>query len=180
MNNSRTLQAGVNFEEVSAGQLKFYWITAIFAVANVALPALLHLFPMGGMMFLPIYFFTLVAGYKFGWKVGATTAIASALVSFSLTGMPPLPVLPFVIFKGFLLGLSAGVVAKISRWPLLLNLVMVVFLYQLGGSIFEWFVLQDMKRVLSDITIGYIGLALQVFGGAVVISALDSLWKKNH
>lgn len=153
MNTSRVIQSGVNFEEVSADQLKFYWITAIFVVANIALPVLLHRFPMGGMMFLPIYFFTLVAGYIFGWKVGATTAVTSALVSFSLTGMPSIPVLPFVVFKGFLLGLSAGIVAKVSRRSLLLNLALIVFLYQLGGSIFEWFVLRDMKLVLSDITI---------------------------
>lgn len=180
MNNNPVLHQTIFFEEVHIGQTKFYWITALFTVANVVLPMALHRFPMGGMMFLPIYFFTLIAGYRFGWKVGATTAIASALVSFSLTGMPPLVVLPFVLFKGFLLGVTAGLIAKVSKMPLILSLILIVGIYQLGGSVFEWLILRDMKLVLSDITIGYFGLAIQVFGGAAFINAINPLWKKNQ
>lgn len=131
-------------------------------------------------MFLPIYFFSLIAGYRFGWKAGVITALASALISFLLTGMPPIPVLPFVLFKGVLLGLFAGIVARYSRLPLLLNLLFIVFLYQFFGTIFEWFMLHNLTLVLMDITTGYMGLLLQIFGGAAVISMFDFPWKKNH
>lgn len=180
MNTENALHRGVAFEDVGMQQMRFYLITALFTVANVTLPMMLHQFPMGGRMFLPIYFFTLIAGYRFGWKAGVTTALASALVSFALTGMPPLPVLPFVLLKGVLLGISAGMVARISKLPLLLSLFLVVGLYQFVGSVFEWLILRDMTLVLLDITTGYIGLALQVFGGAVVLTLGDRIWKKNH
>lgn len=180
MRHDNVLYRGASFEEVNIGQMRFYWLIAIFTIANVVLPILLHQLPMGGRMFLPIYFFTLVAGYRFGWKVGATTAISSAVISFLLTGMPPLVVLPFVLFKGFFLGVSAGIVARVSKLPLLLNLILIVVSYQLIGSIFEWLILRDMKLVLSDITVGYIGLLIQIFGGAFVINTINPLWRKNH
>lgn len=43
-----------------------YWIAALFVIGNIALPQLCHLVPSGGPMLLPIYFFTLVAAYKYG------------------------------------------------------------------------------------------------------------------
>lgn len=180
MNLQNILHQEVTFEEVSMSQLKFYWITGLFTIANVIFPVILHQFPSGGRMFLPIYFFTLIAGYRFGWRAGVITALASALASFALTGMPPIPVLPFVLFKGVLLGLFAGIVARYSRLPLLLSLLLIVFLYQFCGAIFEWFMLHNLTLVLADITTGYMGLLLQIFGGAALISMIDSTWKKNH
>lgn len=180
MNTENILHRGAVFEEIGIQQLKFYWITALFTLANVVLPVMLHQLPMGGRMFLPLYFFTLIAGYRFGWKAGVTTALTSALVSFTLTGMPPLLVLPFVLFKGALLGISAGIIARVSKLPLLLNLCCVVVVYQFFGSLFEWWVLRDMTLVLSDITTGYFGLALQIFGGTLALNAGEKIWKKNH
>ena len=58
-----------------------YRIAALFVIGNIALPQLCHLVPSGGPMLLPIYFFTLVAAYKYGWKVGLLTAVASPQVS---------------------------------------------------------------------------------------------------
>jgi hypothetical protein len=173
--NARHLERELNLSE-----LKFYWVTVFFIAANVVLPMLLHQFPMGGRMFLPIYFFTLIAGYRFGWKAGVMTAIASPIASFLLTGMPPFPVLSFVLVKGILLGVFSGAVARLSTLPVLLNLGLVVVLYQLVGSVFEWFMLHNMALVLSDITTGYIGLAIQIFGGGAVLNLMDSVWKKNH
>lgn len=40
-------------------------------------------------MFLPIYFFTLVAAFRCGWKVGLLTAVLSPVVNCLLFGMPP-------------------------------------------------------------------------------------------
>ena len=49
--------------------LKTYLMALVFVAVNIILPQLCHLIPQGGLMFLPIYFFTLVGAYKYGWKV---------------------------------------------------------------------------------------------------------------
>lgn len=53
-----------------------YLMAALFIAGNMALPQLFHLIPQGGITWLPIYFFTLIGAYKFGWKVGLLAAAA--------------------------------------------------------------------------------------------------------
>ena len=54
--------------------VKTYFAAALFILGNLVLPQLCHLIPQGGLTLLPIYFFTLIAAYKYGWKVGLLTA----------------------------------------------------------------------------------------------------------
>ena len=54
--------------QLSYSQMKTYLLAALFVVGNIALPQLCHLMPQGGLIFLPIYFFTLVAAYKYGLR----------------------------------------------------------------------------------------------------------------
>ena len=55
-----------------------YMMAALFVVGNIVLPQLCHLVPQGGLVWLPIYFFTLVAAYKFGLTAGLLTAIVAS------------------------------------------------------------------------------------------------------
>ena len=89
-------------------EAKTYLVAAIFIVGNIALPQLCHLMPQGGMIWLPIYFFTLIGAYKYGWKVGLLTAIASPLLNHILFGMPAAAVLVPILVKSTLLALAAG------------------------------------------------------------------------
>ena len=50
-----------------------YWLAVLFAVGNIVLPQLFHLVPQGGVTWLPIYFFTLVGAYKYGWRAVSYT-----------------------------------------------------------------------------------------------------------
>ena len=65
-----------------------YLFTALFVIGNLALPQLCHLVPNGGHILLPIYFFTLVAAYKYGLAAGLMTAILSPVLNHALFGMP--------------------------------------------------------------------------------------------
>ena len=58
-----------------------YLFAFVFIVGNVVLPQLCHLVHLGGPAMLPIYFFTLIGAYKYGFKVGMLTAVLSPLVS---------------------------------------------------------------------------------------------------
>ena len=80
-----------------------YLMAALFIAGNMALPQLFHLIPQGGITWLPIYFFTLIGAYKFGWKVGLLTAVLSPIINSLLFGMPLPAVLPAILLKSVLL-----------------------------------------------------------------------------
>lgn len=77
--------------------LRTYIAVAIFVVGNIVVPQLCHLIPNGGLIFLPIYFFTLIAAFKCGWKVGLLTAVLSPVINCLLFGMPPVASLRSVV-----------------------------------------------------------------------------------
>ena len=74
----------------SPAQWRTYVFALAFIIGNLALPQLVHLVPKGGLIFLPIYFFTLIGAYKYGFWVGLLTAILSPLANMLLFGMPPM------------------------------------------------------------------------------------------
>ena len=84
-------------------EMRTYMFALLFIVGNIVLPQLCHLFPKGGLIMLPIYFFTLIAAYKFGFRVGLLTAVLSPLINSVLFGMPPAAALPIIMIKGVLL-----------------------------------------------------------------------------
>ena len=84
----------VKLYSLDYSNVKTYLIAALFIAGNMALPQLFHLIPQGGITWLPIYFFTLIGAYKFGWKVGLLTAVLSPIANSLLFGMPLPAVLP--------------------------------------------------------------------------------------
>ena len=90
----RILQDG-NYSLVVAGDgIRTFDGRGISDLGNISLPQIFHLIPQGGIIWLPIYFFTLVGAYKYGWKVGLLTAVLSPTVNSLLFGMPMLASLP--------------------------------------------------------------------------------------
>ena len=103
-----------------------YFAALTFIAGNILLPQLVHLIPQGGIIWLPIYFFTLVGAYKYGWRVGLLTAIASPVVNSLLFGMPPAAALPAILLKSVLLALAAGYAASHFKKASLALLALVV------------------------------------------------------
>ena len=101
----------VKLYSLGYAEAKTYLATLLFVLGNIALPQLFHLIPQGGMIWLPIYFFTLVGAYKYGWRVGLLTAIASPLINSLLFGMPAANSLPTILLKSALLAAFAGIIA---------------------------------------------------------------------
>lgn len=89
-------------------------------------------------MLLPIYFFTLIGAYKYGWRVGLLTAVLSPLINSMLFGMPLPEVLPAILSKSILLAAAAGYAAYRFGKISLLILTGVVLSYQVAGSLVEW------------------------------------------
>ncbi|MDR1226636.1 MAG: ECF transporter S component [Prevotellaceae bacterium] len=157
----------INFSAARA-----YLLSGAFILGNLLLPQLCHLTPYGGNILLPIYFFTLIAAYKFGWQVGIATAILSPLMNSALFGMPPVAVLPFILIKSALLATVAAVVAGKTQKLSILHLLVVVLVYQIVGSSIESLILGDFAAGMVDFKLAFSGMLIQVVGGYLLLKAL--------
>lgn len=151
---------------------KTYWVAALFMAGNILLPQLCHMVHLGGPMMLPIYFFTLIGAYKYGWRVGLLTALASPLVNSALFGMPPVAALPAILLKSVLLAGAAGFSASHFKRVSLLLFAAVVLSYQVIGTLGEWAIVGDFHAAVQDFRIGLPGMLLQVFGGWAIVKFL--------
>ncbi len=168
------MQTSVKLYSLDFSEMRAYLWTALFVVGNIVLPQLCHLIPQGGLMLLPIYFFTLVAAYKYGWKVGLLTAILSPVANHLLFGMPPTAMLPSILVKSTLLAVIAGYVAHRTGRVSLLLLLGVVLAYQVLGCGIESVMHGSLYAGLQDFRLGLPGMLLQVLGGYFVIKSLPS------
>ena len=67
----------VKLYSLDYSNVKTYWAASLFIIGNILFPQLFHLIPQGGITWLPIYFFTLIGAYKYGWKVGSRHIICN-------------------------------------------------------------------------------------------------------
>lgn len=153
---------------------KTYLAALLFVLGNLAMPQLFHLIPQGGMVWLPIYFFTLVGAYKYGWRVGVLTAVLSPLVNSVLFGMPAMTVLPAILLKSTLLAVAAGYAASHFKKASVGLLFAVVLSYQIVGTLGEWGMTGDFWLAVQDFRIGIPGMLLQIFGGWLFINRIFS------
>jgi hypothetical protein len=156
----------------SFSSAKTYLFALLFIAGNLLLPQLVHLVPNGGPTFLPIYFFTLIAAYKFGFRTGLLTAIFSPVLNHLIFGMPLLSMLPVLLIKSTLLAVAAAYAAGYFRKVSILSLVMVVLSYQIVGTLAEWLIVQDFYVAVQDFRLGLLGMAVQVLGGYVVLKLI--------
>ena len=148
---------------------KTYVTAALFIIGNILLPQLFHLVPQGGVTWLPIYFFTLVGAYMYGWRVGLLVALASPLINSVLFGMPAVNALPAIIMKSTLLAAMAGYAATRFNKVTPALILAVVLGYQMTGTLGEWALKGDLFLACQDFRIGIPGMLLQVIGGYAVI-----------
>lgn len=162
----------VNLYSLGWREMRTYLFATLFIVGNIVLPQLCHLIPQGGLILLPIYFFTLIAAYKYGLRVGLLTAVLSPLINSALFGMPPAASLPIIMIKGVLLAGAAAWAANRSKGASLLALIAVVLGYQFVGGIIEWAMTGSLASALQDWKLGWPGMALQAIGGWLVLNHL--------
>lgn len=163
------MESTIKLYALSYREVKTYRMALLFIGANILLPQLFHLLPHGGATWLPIYFFTLVGAYKYGWKVGLLTALASPLANSILFDMPAHAMLPAILIKSTLLALAAGWMAQHSRKASLLALLSVILFYQLLGTLGEWILIGNLYAAFQDFRMGLPGMMLQWLGGYALL-----------
>lgn len=154
--------------------LRTYLFVFLFIAGNLILPQLCHSIPSGGQIFLPIYFFTLIASYKFGVHVGLATAVLSPVLNAVLFGMPPLSVLPVILIKSVLLSLIAAGVSRHYKQVSIFHLVLVVAGYQLLGSGAEWIITGSFSSAAGDFSTGLPGMLIQIVVGWFLLKKMAS------
>ena len=109
------MEKSVKLYSLSFSNVKTYLFALLFVAGNIALPQLCHVVPLGGPTLLPIYFFTLIAAYKFGFRVGLLTALVSPMINHLLFGMPAAAALAAILVKSSLLAGAAALAARHTK-----------------------------------------------------------------
>lgn len=143
-------------------QSRTYTWSALFIAANIALPHLFHLIPGGGVMFLPIYFFTLIGAMRYGWQLGLLTAIMTPIVGNLMFGAPASAMIPDMLAKGAALSLVGAFVAKKWGINLATSLATVVAAFAIVG-LAEWPV-TGAAYAFQDFVTGLPGMAMMTLG----------------
>ncbi|WP_321479613.1 ECF transporter S component [uncultured Bacteroides sp.] len=155
--------------------LKTYIFALFLIVGNILFPQICHLTPYGGPTLLPIYFFTLIAGYKYGLRVGLLTALLSPIANNLLFGMPPTSILPLILIKSGLLAVTSALAAHYSKKISLGAIFFAVIGYQLIGTAIEWGILGNFYDAIQDFRIGVPGMLIQIFGGYTLLKAIAKI-----
>ncbi|CUP75885.1 hypothetical protein [Bacteroides thetaiotaomicron] len=166
------METTVKLYSLNYSNVKTYLAASLFIVGNILFPKFFHLIPQGGMIWLPIYFFTLIGAYKYGWKVGLLTAILSPTINSLCFGMPIPTALPPILLKSVLLAIAAGWAAQRVGRISVPVLTGVVLFYQIAGTLGEWMYIGNFYRAVQDFRIGIPGICLQILGGYLFIKYL--------
>ncbi|GAB6012907.1 ECF transporter S component [Viscerimonas tarda] len=166
------MESTVKLYSLSCKEAKTYLFALLFVAGNIILPQLCHLIPGGGLAWLPIYFFTLIAAYKYGLRVGLLTAILSPLLNSVLFGMPVIAALPVIVAKSTILAVAAAYAANRFKKVSLLAIVAAVLTYQVAGTLIEWAIVKDFFVAVQDFRIGVPGILFQIVGGFFLLKAI--------
>lgn len=147
------------------GDLRLYGMAILFAAGNLLLPMAVHAVPNGGLVFLPLFFFTLVAAYAEGWGVGLLVAILSPLLNHALTGMPTASMLPVVLFKSVFLAVAAALLARRLGRARLGAIAGLVVAMQVLGALMQWAISGNMTQAIQGARLGIPGMVLMTLGG---------------
>lgn len=141
-----------------------YLFATLFTAGNIALPQLCHLVPQGGLLFQPIYIFTVIAACRWGWRVALLTALVSPLLNTLWFSMPSVAMLPVVLLKSVVLalGVSWAMMSKVRK-PLLVAVLFIIGA-QLLGAVAEWALLSSATTLWLCLP----GVALQVVVASLI------------
>jgi len=160
-------------QNLSLRDLRLYGFVAVFSAGNLLLPMAVHTLPQGGLIFLPIFFFTLVAAYRFGLTAGVMTALVSPLLNNALTGMPPTNLLLGVVARSLLVAVFAAVLARKTGRLSPLWLLLAAAGMQLGGFAVDILQGGTVAAGLDVLRLGMPGVLIMAFGGYLVLRLLD-------
>ena len=185
----------MNTLQISADELVFprvlkfsdfrlYTYVGIFVALDVAIPWLCHIIhPLAGPMFLPMFFFVLLAGVLFGWRAGVLVGLLTPLVSYGISGMPLPQVLPRIITEAAFYGLAAGLLRGHFKLGVLASLIGAVIIGRLAAFAGMALLLGGSHSAITawqTAKLGWPGIALQLILLPLIILLLEKLWHRHQ
>jgi hypothetical protein len=144
----------------------------LLIIGNLVLPAVCHFVPNGGLIFLPIFFFTLIAAYKFGLAIGLITAFASPIINYLIFEMPNLEFLPLILMKSGFLALLAWFIARKTQKISLILISVIILAYQFFGFMFEGAFFADFSVAAHHLLLATPGMLLQIIVGFLILKKI--------
>jgi len=184
----QTASTGIPFRALEFRDVRLYIFSAAFVSLDVVVPWLTHHFGgvQAGSMFLPMFFFILLAGLLGGWRAGLLVGLFTPLISFGVSGMPLLPILPQITIGCVSYGLIAGLLrgkfhlgviwaligAMILGWLARLGFIAAVFLLY-GGEV------SPLAYMWSVVLQGLPGIAIQLALIPLIIRVGEKWYQKR-
>ena len=166
------METNVRLYAFNYDEAKTYLWAIVFVACNLVLPQVFHLIPQGGVIFSPLSLVILAGAYKFGWKTGLLAALLSPWVNHVLTGLPAMAVLPVMTLKLAVLALVAGFTAQYFKTVSLPLIIGVVLVSKVIGCLGELLLTGGINATITDFTIGWPGLLLQIIGAWLILTKL--------
>jgi hypothetical protein len=158
---------------------RLYLAALGFAAGNLLLPMAVHAIPNGGLIFLPLFFFTLIAAYAEGINAGLLVALVSPLLNYALTGMPAPAMLPIVLAKSLFIAAAAAFLARRLGRVSLAALAGLVTAMQALGALLEWALTGNLSQAARFAWLGIPGMVLMAVGGYFLLRWIAGMRGKD-
>ena len=164
---------------------RLYLFVTAFVTLDVAIPWACHLIhPLAGATFLPMFFFTLLAGLLFGWRAGLMVGFLTPLISFSVSGLPILVRLPQIVIENSVFGLLAGLLYGGFRlniiWSLLGAVVIGRLALVLAVLVIHFGEVNPLIWVWQTIQLGWPGIVIQLVCLPPIVKGLSYWLSKRN
>lgn len=117
-------------------------------------------------MFLPIYFFTLIAAQRYGYQVALLTAVMTPIVGNLCFGAPASAMIPDMLFKGSCLAITGYFFAQKIENKLLASVLAVLCSWTFVGLVELPFA--GFAYAFQDFVTGIPGMAMMIVGSWLV------------
>ena len=83
-------------------------------------------------------------------------------------------IIPAILTKSIVLALSASFVANKTQKISLLNLLIIVLIYQIVGTLVEWAMTSSFYIAIQDFRLGVPGMMIQILGVYFILTHFDN------
>lgn len=117
-------------------------------------------------MFLPVYFFTLIAAMRYGWQVALLTAVMTPVVGNLAFGAPMAVLIPDMLLKGATLSFAGFLASRYVENKFVASLLAVFCTWAIVGVVETPFT--DVSFAFQDFATGLPGMAMMIVGSFLV------------
>lgn len=165
--------------------IRLYIFAGVLVAVDVVVPWACHrVHPLAGPVFLPMFFFSLLAGLLFGWQVGLLVGFLTPLVSYATSGMPVLQRLPQVVVQNSVFGTAVGLLQQRFRLgtvqALLGALASGYLALGLAITAVYWGTVSPLMAVWQTIQQGWPGIAVQLALLPLVVKGLNNWFSRRN